>query len=118
MFVASTILLSSCAPAAWVKQGVPEQARKADQADCMLRAQREARDLAWRHRFESWWLYPPYGYYYYPYHFRPYAWRWGYGQLFPYNDYLDDDTLSLTNFCMRSKGYTLAEGGSGKKAND
>ena len=110
VLVASTALLSSCAPAAWVKQGVTDQRRSADQAQCLQRAQREARDLAWRHRFEAWWLYPFYGDSDYPYHYRPYAWQWGYGPLFSYEDSLDNDTLSLTNFCMRSKGYTLAEG--------
>jgi hypothetical protein len=116
MVVLSAVLLSSCASSAWVKEGVTEQTRNADRADCLQRAQREARDLAWEHRFEAWWPYSPDGYYDYPDRYWPYAWQGYYGPLFYPGSGIDNDTYRLTNFCMRSKGYTLAE--IGKKNQD
>jgi len=108
--LAAAVLLSSCTDMAWVKQGVTEQTRTADQSACRQMAQREAGDLAWEHQFDTWW--PEYrhpGTFSHPYRVLPYPWQWEYGEPFDYGLSLQNDTSRLTSFCMRVKGYTLAE---------
>lgn len=117
--LAAAVLLSSCTEMAWVKQGVTEQTRNADRTACRQMAQREAGDLAWEHHFDDWWPYNRYPVAFdHPYRVWPYAWQWGYGEPFDHGLSLRNDTSRLTSFCMRAKGYTLAETGGERRTGD
>ena len=84
--IAIALTLAGCAPMAYQKSGATPQQATADEKDCRSMAAREAWPM---------WAWP-----------RPYGWR--------RQPYLGDPMLnrmqeesSLSDFCMRSRGYSL-----------
>jgi uncharacterized protein YceK len=97
------LLLSGCATVEWSKPGVTPEERLADTQQCQQHAWQEA-NWRWLDRtypYGGAWVYPdplgrPWVGYPYPAYANPFGDR-----------YMIE--MQLTDFCMRSKGYDLAE---------
>ena len=102
-FAALLLLIGGCASVEWTKPGISVEERAADVQQCQQNAWREANwsYLDRTYPYGGRWIYPdPLG--------RPLA---GYPYA-PYGDPFGNRYMietQLADFCMRSKGYDLAE---------
>ena len=102
-FAVLILLIGGCASVEWAKSGVTPEERAADVQECQQNAWREANwsYLDRTYPYGGAWVYPdPLGRPLVGYPSAPFADPFG-------NRYMTE--MRLADFCMRSKGYDLAE---------